>query len=48
MRRFLDAETVREIEFEAEISGFTELLRRARALLRRGAAAPPAPQNYGH
>jgi hypothetical protein len=29
LKRFLDGETVSAIEFEAEISGFTELLRRA-------------------
>lgn len=30
LRRFLDAETVTELEFEAEMSGFLELLRRIR------------------
>jgi peptidoglycan/xylan/chitin deacetylase (PgdA/CDA1 family) len=29
LRRFLDAESVSQIEFEAELSGFSELLRRA-------------------
>ncbi len=46
LRRFLDAETVTAIEFEAELSGLAEFFRRARSLLRR---RPPAPtQNYGH
>jgi peptidoglycan/xylan/chitin deacetylase (PgdA/CDA1 family) len=34
LRRFLDSEVVSELEFEAELSGFAELLRRARTLLR--------------
>ena len=44
LKRFLDAETVRPIEFEAEISGFAELLRR----LRRRPAPAGAATNYGH
>ena len=48
LRRFLDAETVRAIEFEAEISGFAELLRHAGLLLRRGRRSTAAAQNYGH
>jgi len=31
LRRFLDSEAVSQIEFEAEMSGYTDLLRRARA-----------------
>lgn len=48
LRRFLDAETVRPIEFEAEISGFAELLRRTSLLLRRGHRSTAALQNQGH
>jgi len=48
LRRFLDGETVRAIEFEAEISGFAELIRRAASLLGRGQRPTAAPQNYGH
>lgn len=44
LKRFLDAETVQPIEFEAEVSGFAELLRRL-----RGRPAPARlPTNYGH
>ncbi len=39
LRRFLDGEDISQIEFEAEVSGFSELLRRARRFIRRGAAA---------
>lgn len=35
LRRFLDGECVSEIEFEAEVSGFAELCRRAARKLRR-------------
>ena len=46
LRRFLDAETVTAIEFEAELAGLAELLRRARSIVR---PRPPAPtKNYGH
>jgi peptidoglycan/xylan/chitin deacetylase (PgdA/CDA1 family) len=48
LRRFLDAETVRPIEFEAELSGFTELLRRARSFLGRRQGVQAVPSNYGH
>jgi peptidoglycan/xylan/chitin deacetylase (PgdA/CDA1 family) len=48
LRRFLDAETVRPIEFEAEISGFADLLRHARLLFGRGQRSTARPQNYGH
>lgn len=48
LRRFLDAETVREIEFEAEISGFAELLRRALATLKPGPRPPESRGNHGH
>jgi peptidoglycan/xylan/chitin deacetylase (PgdA/CDA1 family) len=34
LRRFLDAENTSQIEFEAELSGFSEFLRSARAALR--------------
>jgi peptidoglycan/xylan/chitin deacetylase (PgdA/CDA1 family) len=37
LRRFLDSEAVRKIEFDAELSGFAELLRSARNLLSFGA-----------
>ncbi len=49
LRRFLDSETVSEIEFEAEISGFAELIRRARSVLLPGRrSVSSAPGNYGH
>jgi peptidoglycan/xylan/chitin deacetylase (PgdA/CDA1 family) len=35
LRRFLDGANISQIEFEAELSGVLELLRRARSLLRR-------------
>ncbi len=35
LRRFLDGEDISQIEFEAEVSGFSEILRRLRALLTR-------------
>lgn len=42
LRRFLDGENISQIEFEAEICGFAEILRSARALLRsrEGGSAP--------
>jgi len=48
LRRFLDGSQVSQLEFEAELSGFGELLRGARALLRRargevGRPEVPAP-----
>jgi peptidoglycan/xylan/chitin deacetylase (PgdA/CDA1 family) len=36
LRRFLDGENVSQIEFEAELSGFSEFLRVVRSTLRRG------------
>ncbi len=39
LRRFLDSESVLPIEFEAELSGFAELMRR----IRRGLGTEPAP-----
>jgi peptidoglycan/xylan/chitin deacetylase (PgdA/CDA1 family) len=38
LRRFLDGEMVSEIEFEAELSGFSELLRRSLSIDRASAA----------
>jgi hypothetical protein len=35
LRRFLDGTETSQVEFEAELSGFSELLRRARTLLQR-------------
>ena len=35
MTRFLDGEDVRQVEFEAEMQGYSELLRRTRGSLRR-------------
>jgi len=35
LRRFLDDSQISQLEFEAELSGFTELLRNARALVQR-------------
>jgi peptidoglycan/xylan/chitin deacetylase (PgdA/CDA1 family) len=46
LRRFLDADNVSSIEFEAELSGFTELLRRLRARL-TGSARTPASGHTG-
>jgi peptidoglycan/xylan/chitin deacetylase (PgdA/CDA1 family) len=40
LKRFLDGEHISDIEFEAELSGFTEFLRRARAIVRRLAPGP--------
>lgn len=39
LKRFLDGESVSELEFEAEISGFSELLRAALQVDRRAAAS---------
>lgn len=39
LRRFLDGENIAQIEFEAEISGYLELLRAARARMARGKRA---------
>lgn len=38
LRRFLDGESVSELEFEAELSGFSDLLRQLLRVDRRGAA----------
>jgi hypothetical protein len=35
LRRFLDSSETSQLEFEAELSGFSELLRRGRALVQR-------------
>ena len=35
LRRFLDAESISEVEFEAELSGFLEVLRGVRSAMRR-------------
>src|SRR4029453_15669980 len=46
LRRFLDSAETSQIEFEAELSGFSELLRRGRPLLPRmrgGTGAPGVP-----
>jgi peptidoglycan/xylan/chitin deacetylase (PgdA/CDA1 family) len=42
LRRFLDGSATSQVEFEAELSGFSELLRRGRTLLQRlgGGSAP--------
>lgn len=48
LRRFLDAENVTPIEFEAELSGFAELLRRARATFREEPPPTSSPMAYGH
>jgi peptidoglycan/xylan/chitin deacetylase (PgdA/CDA1 family) len=42
--RFLDGDNIRHIEFEAEVSGFQELLRRARARLRPTTRLHPDPK----
>jgi peptidoglycan/xylan/chitin deacetylase (PgdA/CDA1 family) len=34
LRRFLDGENISQVEFEAEVSGFLELMRRFRRLIR--------------
>jgi peptidoglycan/xylan/chitin deacetylase (PgdA/CDA1 family) len=41
LRRFLDGEHIAEIEFEAEVSGFMEVLRRTRTLLGGGQPSRP-------
>jgi peptidoglycan/xylan/chitin deacetylase (PgdA/CDA1 family) len=41
LRRFLDGENIDEIEFEAEVTGYMELLRRTRASLGGGEPARP-------
>lgn len=43
LRRFLDGENISQVEFEAELSGFMELARKARGVLRRKARAVPTP-----
>jgi peptidoglycan/xylan/chitin deacetylase (PgdA/CDA1 family) len=48
LRRFLDGESVRPIEFEAEISGFAELVRRLGSLFGRGASQRAPGSNQGH
>jgi hypothetical protein len=41
LKRYLDSENTSDIEFEAEISGVRELLRRMRSVL----LAPPAARH---
>lgn len=36
LRRFLDGENITQLEFEAELSGFLELMRKLRGIIRRG------------
>jgi peptidoglycan/xylan/chitin deacetylase (PgdA/CDA1 family) len=48
LRRFLDSEKVTPIEFEAEISGFAELLRLARSFLSPRDRSTTRRENYGH
>lgn len=48
LKRFLDAETVQPIEFEAEVSGFAELLRRTSRRFRRRPSPVGSPTNHGH
>lgn len=43
LRRFLDGEHLGQIEFEAEICGYMEMLRRARDAVRRVFASVPQP-----
>jgi len=43
MARFLDGEDVRQVEFEAEMQGYSELLRRTRGSLRRSFNLPVSP-----
>ena len=35
LRRFLDGENIDQVEFEAELSGFLELMRKFRGIMRR-------------
>ncbi len=46
--RFLDTETVSQIEFEAELSGFAEILRTVRSAVRRETAPQSSPMAYDH
>lgn len=48
LKRFLDSEDVSAIEFEAELSGFAEILRRVRGAVRREPPATSSPTSYGH
>jgi hypothetical protein len=52
LRRFLDGENIAQIEFEAELSGFCELLRRARTFIagvvRSGRSSTSSSQPAGH
>ncbi len=47
LRRFMDGSSVSQIEFEAELAGFAELVRRARNRLRRtrSSGARPSPMD---
>ena len=48
LRRFLDEENIEAIEFEAELSGFVGLLRRARSLMLRLGKAEKAKRSTIH
>ncbi len=45
LRRFLDGENIHQLEFEAALCGFSDLLRSARALMRVGRTSSPGPMN---
>jgi len=44
LRRFLEAARTSQLEFEAELSGFSELLRAGRALVERVRGRAPRPE----
>jgi len=46
LRRFLDGENISQIEFEAEVSGFSELLRQARVRFLKPTATREATKTY--
>jgi len=48
LRRFLDSESVLPIEFEAELAGFSEVLRRLRSRLRKKSVPSANPNARGH
>jgi peptidoglycan/xylan/chitin deacetylase (PgdA/CDA1 family) len=47
LRRFMDGEAVSQIEFEAEVCGFAEILRQARAAVRRVTRGDRCPSGRG-